>query len=51
MGENLKFMGPLILASNYFVYLVANSFAPDFQIKIKNQLLIAAAAYTINYAV
>ena len=51
MGPNLNFMGPLLLASNYSAYLIANSFAPSLTIKMKNQLLIAALFYTINYAV
>ena len=50
-SSEVKFMGPLILISSFFVFFVTNSFAPGFKIKIKNQLLIAAVSYTINYAV
>ena len=45
-----NFIGPLLLASNYFVFLITNSIAPALPIKIKNQLLITAVTYTINYA-
>lgn len=51
MGPNLNFMGPLLLSSNYFASLIAYSFAPSLRIKMKNQLLIAASFYTINYAI
>lgn len=43
-------MGPLLLFSNYFIFLLANSVAPGFNIKLKNQFLISAFCYTLNYA-
>lgn len=42
-------MGPVLLAANYFTFLIANSFAPSIQMSFKSQMLVAAFCYTVNY--
>lgn len=44
-----KEMGPVLLAANYFTFLIVNSFAPSIQMSLKSQMRVAAFCYTFNY--
>lgn len=46
---NEGYVGPLLLATNYSSFLIANLFAPSVRFSFKNQMKFAALAYTINY--
>lgn len=42
-------MGPVLLAANYFTFLIANSFAPSIRLSLTSQMKVAALCYTLNY--
>ena len=46
---NQGFVGPLLLATNYGTFLIANLYAPSVRLAFKNQMKLAALAYTLNY--
>lgn len=47
--KGFKEMGPVLLASNYFTFLIANSFAPSIRMSVTSQMKVAAICYTLNY--
>ena len=43
------YIGPLFLASNYGVFLIANTFVPSLRLSYVNQLKLGSVLYTLNY--
>ena len=42
-------MGPLLLATNYGTFMIANIFVPYLKIQYKSQFLFGAVCFSINY--
>ena len=47
--DNHRILGPVLLFSNYSVFMISNTFVPSLAVKYKYQFLLASICYTANY--